>query len=364
MFPKEFLDKVGNRDIKWFLVENNKENDTLIATRETRVLRDSNQTRTIYMVGVKIDNYTMEYREVLQIVYINTTGESHKFDVILKGLEHRRFVLLGINGIEQNLSTEVNVNKFEKMVHLFAGENGRDGERGPIGLSSFDMWSKKYPGVSEDDFIENLNRCYSMGSRLKVLEDQLADIMKTTGIGGAKIPKADVLPISTIIYSHVNPDPARWLPFGVSSAVYYDADYPELAKIVRSWGAAFIVDDERFRLGDASDKNRYLFCAGGDRPAGFVMSSQLPNIKGQIGVAPGRTNISYGGMFYNGSGAFQQQNVSTPGDFDRYLGRRDEPGHRYAIFNAHNSNTIYKDGDIKPFGESLAMNAFIKSKLF
>ena len=369
--PAEFYNKIDNNDWKWFLQKDNVRSETLIVT-ETKVLVDGGN-KQVYLVGVKTDKYTVVYLPIINIEYMEERAGSEYFNISLQGTgEVLNYQLLAINGIEHNLSNEVITNKMDKMVHLFAGQDGKEGKPGKQGLSSYDMWSRKYPGVSEDTFIANIDAAYRSGARITQLNRQLEEQnnqiqLLMNEMVALRKAAGDGLPISTIIFSHIAPSSGVWLPFGKRDLVYWDRDYPELAKIVKSWGGDFIVDEDRFRLGDASDKNRYIFCAGGDRPAGFVMSSQLPNLRGWFLVSPDAqrdTSCSTQGL----DGVFVRTGGCT--NFIHYIGNRFTSGcngvgdeRKGVAFNAGNYNSIYKDGEgLTPFGESLSMNAWIKAK--
>lgn len=152
------------------------------------------------------------------------------------------------------------------------------------------------------------------------------------------------------MYSHNNPNPNCWLPFGFNNNVYLDADYPELSRIVKSWGDSFVVDDHRFRLGNSSDINRYIYCAGGNRPAGTLTSSQLPNITGYSYIGDGAYFSYWGGAFTAGN----HYTYEDPG--------RGNGGNGGFQFNASRCSSIYKDNVTQVFGDSISMNAFIKAK--
>ena len=363
--PAEFLAKLQDNNNKWFTMSQPTNSNEISVVSETKILQDQQDSDT-FQVGIKQDKYTMIYKLVTSITYEpSPDGDvSDYFNIICA--DTSRYRLFCANGVDHNISNELVTNKTEKMVHLIKGIPGEKGADGKNGLSSYELWSKRYPGISQDEFIKNLNNAYSYGQQVewamnKVKElAEAMEVMKTNHqaeldsikeqLGAEGATRPDVLPISTLIYCHNNPDPSRWLPFGFNSKVYLNSDYPELAKIVRSWGAAFIVDDNRFKLGDASDKNRYIFCAGGSRPAGFIMSSQLPNITGRI--SPFAEVGSWSdGVFRIDS--YNQLGMRGGGDSDNPC----------FSFDASRSSSIYKNNITQVYGDSISYRIFIKALL-
>ena len=372
--PAEFLAKLQDSNNKWFTMSQPTNSNEVSVVSETKILQDQQDSDT-FQVGIKQDKYTMIYKLVTSITYEPSSGGdvSDYFNIICA--DTSRYRLFCANGVDHNISNELVTNKTEKMVHLIKGIPGEKGADGKNGLSSYELWSKRYPGISQDEFIKNLNNAYSYGQQVewamnKVKElAEAMEVMKTNHqaeldsikeqLGAEGATRPDVLPISTLIYCHNNPDPSRWLPFGFNSKVYLNSDYPELAKIVRSWGAAFIVDDNRFKLGDASDKNRYIFCAGGSRPAGFIMSSQLPNATGYV----------YFGTDNNGSNSVHPINptgafygTGRPGAYiSDHNPRGDEAGYHDLRMDLSRVSNIYKNSATQVYGDSLSMNCYIKA---
>ena len=119
------------------------------------------------------------------------------------------------------------------------------------------------------------------------------------------------------------------------------------------------MDDHRFKLRDASDVNRYIFCAGGSRPAGFIMSSQLPDVWGSFGCA--EDAIGYQGwtaaFFSNGCFKKIPNNGSGPS----------KGGSRGRVnsldFRLSYGSNLYKNNITQVFGDAVSMNAFIKALL-
>ena len=175
-----------------------------------------------------------------------------------------------------------------------------------------------------------------------------------------KLQKLD-LAIGTIIYAQVNPNTELWLPFGIAANIYNDSDYPELAAMVKAWGAQFRVDGQnnKFKLGDISDANRYLFAAGGDRASGSFMQSQLPNITGQMNHISETWNTD--GNTEGNNNCFEKLNTSTNARLTPINSDRSPAG--AVRFNANRSNSVYQDGVTKVFGDSFAMNLWIKAKM-
>lgn len=276
-YPEEFLQRIKDSNNKWFVVDDKLQFETLLL-EDTKLIADT--TGKVYMVGIKQDNYTYVYMEIKSMVYVPTTNKQSDYFTInvQSGTFSKQYKLMNINSIDGNIGTEVVTNKLEKCVHLFKGVEGPAGAKGKNGASSYEMWSRRYPGVSQEVFLKSLNTAYELGRDRQTYNAELAAMKEQINMLQALIKSvAEEIPIGALMYSHNNPNEKLWLPFGFRDTVYFDRDYPELAKIVKSWGGDFVVDDDRFRLGDSSNINRYIYCAGGDRPAGTLTSSQLPN---------------------------------------------------------------------------------------
>lgn len=176
----------------------------------------------------------------------------------------------------------------------------------------------------------------------------------------AKLQKLD-LAIGTIVYAQNNPNPDLWLPFGVSATVYNDSDYPELATLVKAWGEQFRVNgqDGQFKLGDIADANRYIFAAGGEKTSGSFVESQLPNIKGQMNNISETWHTS--GNTNGENNCFEKVSLSSNARLTPVNSDASPSG--AVRFNASRTSSVYRDGVTKVFGDSFAMNVWIKAKM-
>ena len=223
--PAEFLAKLQDSNNKWFTMSQPTSSNEISVVSETKILQDQ-QDRNTFQVGIKQDKYTMIYKIITSMTYVPSVGGdvSDYFNIICA--DTSRYRLFCANGIDHNISNELVTNKTEKMVHLIKGVPGERGSDGKNGLSSYELWSKRYPGVSQDEFIKNLNNAYSYGAqvewamnKVKQLSGEVEALKEQLSVGGGENVRPDVLPISTLIYSHVNPDPSRWLPFGFNNKI-------------------------------------------------------------------------------------------------------------------------------------------------
>lgn len=164
--PAEFLAKIQDSNNKWFTMTMPTSSNEMCVVSETKILQDQQDSNT-FQVGIKQDKYTMIYKLITNMMYVPTPGGdvSDYFNIICADTTSYR--LFCSNGIDHNISNELATNKTEKMVHLIKGIPGEKGADGKNGLSSYELWSKKYPGISQDEFIKNLNNAYSYGAQVE-----------------------------------------------------------------------------------------------------------------------------------------------------------------------------------------------------
>lgn len=170
--PAEFNAKIRDTNNKWFIMNNVDFNSDNVSVSETKILVNSVDSNNI-TVGIKQDKYTMVYKTIASMTYVQATGSLTDYFVItVEG--GGTYKLFTSNGQEHNIGQELVTNKIEKMVHLIKGVPGEKGENGKNGLSSYELWSKKYPGISQEVFIRNLNNAYTYGAQVELALQEIA----------------------------------------------------------------------------------------------------------------------------------------------------------------------------------------------
>ena len=158
--------------------------------------------------------------------------------------------------------------------------------------------------------------------------------------------EVDEIPVGTIIQTGSNLKKNEcWLPFGTGET-YNDADYPELAKLVKTWGSQYRVSDTEFTLGNYQDKEIYLCQATANYPVGSFVPSRLPNIKGGCGLAIYADNVTEA-FYTNGT---NHRGIGTAG------------GDPLIFMDASRCSSIYKDNTERVLTDSIAMKFWIKAK--
>ena len=168
-----------------------------------------------------------------------------------------------------------------KQLHLFTGYKGNNGGNGK---TLYELYKENIDNeISGSDFTEVITSGDAISSSLSEITSKIDEVESLLSDIELLNTNANVemFQIGTILFSATPPAPADcWLPFGNPNYTYADADYPELAAIVKSFGSEYEVDDTHFRLANPEHKNRYIYVSDSDNyKDGNFMESQIPNIK-------------------------------------------------------------------------------------
>lgn len=348
--PATFKEKVKGNNY-WFFKRGEIEDETLVV-EETKVLQNET-VEYIYKVGIKEKEESYVYYTVTSLT---TTDEDNIFNVRLTyGNRVIDGQLIATKEKISKLAQDVVEQQASKTLHLVTGVQGPKGDKGE---SVYDLWRKEHGDVSEAEFIKAINRAYESGKNILDIESKFNSLIAQVNNSVKELTNnndrlqevldlaQDELPIGAIVFSHTNPKEDYWLPFGIAGRIYEDKDYPELARIVKTWGDAYVTSSTQFNLGDATTENRYLIAGGGEITIGKTIDSQLPNHT--HGFKETNQGNPHGSRLYGGG----DNNYTVINEISKW--DADTTGVK--------NNAIYKDDVTKVYGHCIAYHCWIKAK--